>query len=382
MPWIDLVQNVCLAVLAADFVLHLASAEKPRRYLFSFTGLIDASAVLFFFTPQVRSELLLWVFKFGRILRVFKLLKFIDEARVLGQALRGSARTIGVFLFFVFLLQVVLGYSIFVIESARPDSQFQTVASGVYWAIVTMTTVGYGDVVPQTELGRLLASVVMLLGFGIIAISTGILTVSGCAITSSGRLSWSAAAGGVRGTAGMPFTAMPAVRRCLPGPEEAVARSARPPCGIGLWPPPGLGLDAHPAAEAFGVAVLAAAFFGGVAGQSQPLALAPLLQGCFAAELMGSRQHRLGSGAPVRGEPAVNRFNVAEGAVQRTDQSFGGIGSQPEFGGTIPLGVPPQQQMLFDAKCCTHIRQPAIAHQLGPQVGAGTPPPDRRGGDQ
>ena len=129
-PWIDLVQNVCLAVFAADFVLHLALVEKPRRYLFSFTGLIDASAVLFFFVPQVRSELLLWVLKFGRILRVFKLLKFIDEARVLGQALRGSARTIGVFLFFVFLLQVVLGYSIFVIESARPDSQFQTV-SGV-----------------------------------------------------------------------------------------------------------------------------------------------------------------------------------------------------------------------------------------------------------
>ena len=177
--WIDLVQNLCLAVFAADFVLHLALVEKPRRYLFSFAGLIDASAVLFFFVPQVRSELLLWVFKFGRILRVFKLLKFIDEARVLGQALRGSARTIGVFLFFVVLLQVVLGYSIFVIESARPDSQFQTVGSGVYWAIVTMTTVGYGDVVPQTELGRLLASVVMMLGFGIIAIPTGILTVSG-----------------------------------------------------------------------------------------------------------------------------------------------------------------------------------------------------------
>ena len=88
MPWIDLVQNVCLAVFAADFVLHLALVERPRRYLFSFTGLIDASAVLFFFVPQVRSELLLWVFKFGRILRVFKLLKFIDEARVLGQALK------------------------------------------------------------------------------------------------------------------------------------------------------------------------------------------------------------------------------------------------------------------------------------------------------
>ena len=177
--WIDVVQNICLAVFAADFALHLLLVEQPRRYLFSFYGLIDASAVLFFFVPQIRSELLLWVFKFGRILRVFKLLKFIDEARVLGQALRGSARTICVYLFFVFLLQVVLGYAIFVIESSSPESQFQTVSNGVYWAIVTMTTVGYGDYVPQTSLGRLLASVVMLLGFGIIAIPTGVLTVSG-----------------------------------------------------------------------------------------------------------------------------------------------------------------------------------------------------------
>lgn len=177
--WIDVVQNVCLALFAADFVLHLLLVEKPFRYLFSFYGLIDASAVLFFFVPQVRSELLLWVFKFGRILRVFKLLRFIDEARVLGQALRGSARTIVVYLFFVFLLQVVLGYFIFVIESANPDSPFKTVSNGVYWAIVTMTTVGYGDYVPQTALGRLLASVVMMMGFGIIAIPTGILTVAG-----------------------------------------------------------------------------------------------------------------------------------------------------------------------------------------------------------
>ena len=127
-------------MFAADLVLHLALVETPRRYLFSVTGLIDALAVLFFFVPQVRSELLLRVFNFGRILRVFKLLKFIDEACVLGQALRGSARTIGVFLFFVFLLQVVLGHSVFVIKSVRSDSQFQTVAMwclrrnwGGYW---------------------------------------------------------------------------------------------------------------------------------------------------------------------------------------------------------------------------------------------------------
>ena len=98
---------------------------SPRKYLFSFTGLIDLSAVLFFFVPQVRSELLLWAFKFGRILRVFKLLKFIDEAKLLAQALRGFARTIC-----VFLLQVVLGYAIFVIESAGPNSQFERCLNG------------------------------------------------------------------------------------------------------------------------------------------------------------------------------------------------------------------------------------------------------------
>ena len=177
--WIHLFQNICLSIFAADFLLNLYVNERPLRYLFSFYGLIDLMAVVFFFIPQIRSEILLWVFKFGRILRVFKLLRFIDEAKVLGEALRGSSRTIGVYLFFVFMLQVVLGYCIFVIESVNPDSQFRTMGNGVYWAIVTMTTVGYGDYVPQTGLGRLLASVVMMLGFGIIAIPTGILTYSG-----------------------------------------------------------------------------------------------------------------------------------------------------------------------------------------------------------
>ena len=133
--------------------------------------------MLFFFVPQIRSGLVLWIFKFARVLRVFKLLRFLDEAQMLGRALRASARRIGVFLFFVVMAQVVLGYLMVVIESGHPDTQFQTVGQGVYWAIVTMTTVGYGDFVPQTVLGRLLAAVVMLLGFGIIAIPTGIVTV-------------------------------------------------------------------------------------------------------------------------------------------------------------------------------------------------------------
>ena len=175
--WVDELERGCLLVFMVDYLLHLWVSPKPLAYARSFFGLIDLSAVLFFFVPQISSGLILWIFKFGRVLRVFKLLRFMDEAQLLGRALKASARRIGVFLFFVVMAQVVLGYLMVLVESSHPETQFQTVGQGVYWAIVTMTTVGYGDIVPQTVLGQLLAAVVMLLGFGIIAIPTGIITV-------------------------------------------------------------------------------------------------------------------------------------------------------------------------------------------------------------
>ena len=178
-PWVDAIDRLALLVFAADYLLHLSVSPKPLAYARSLTGLIDLAAVLFFAVPQLDSGLLLWIFKFGRILRVFKLLRFMDEARALGAALKASARRITVFILFVLILQVVLGYVMVVVESFHPESQFRSVAQGVYWAIVTMTTVGYGDIVPQTALGRILAALVMLLGFGIIAIPTGIVTVEG-----------------------------------------------------------------------------------------------------------------------------------------------------------------------------------------------------------
>ncbi len=177
--WVDWIDRVALLVFAADYLLHWIVSPRPLAYARSFTGLIDLAAVLFFAVPQLDSGLLLWIFKFGRILRVFKLLRFLDEARALGAALKASARRITVFVLFVLILQVVLGYVMVVVESFHPESQFRSVAQGVYWAIVTMTTVGYGDIVPQTALGRILAALVMLLGFGIIAIPTGIVTVEG-----------------------------------------------------------------------------------------------------------------------------------------------------------------------------------------------------------
>ena len=171
--WID---AFCLLVFLIDYVLHVALSPQPWRYIRSLYGVIDLTAVVFFLVPQINSGVLLWMFKFGRILRVFKLLRFVDEADHLLISLRASARRIAVFILFVVILQVFLGYLMVLVESSHPESQFQSIGQGVYWAVVTMTTVGYGDVVPQTVLGRLLAAVVMLLGFGIIAIPTGIVS--------------------------------------------------------------------------------------------------------------------------------------------------------------------------------------------------------------
>ena len=171
--WIDV---FCLLVFLVDYVLHVALSPQPWRYIRSLYGVIDLTAVVFFLVPQINSGVVLWMFKFGRILRVFKLLRFVDEADRLLISLRASARRIAVFILFVVILQVFLGYLMVLVESSHPESQFQSIGQGVYWAVVTMTTVGYGDVVPQTVLGRLLAAVVMLLGFGIIAIPTGIVS--------------------------------------------------------------------------------------------------------------------------------------------------------------------------------------------------------------
>ena len=133
--WVASLERGCLLVFMADYLLHLWVSPRPLVYARSFYGLIDASAVVFFFVPQISSGLVLWIFKFGRVLRVFKLLRFLDEAQLLGRALKASARRIGVFLFFVVLAQVVLGYLMVVFESGHPNTQFQTVGQGVYWAI-------------------------------------------------------------------------------------------------------------------------------------------------------------------------------------------------------------------------------------------------------
>lgn len=161
-----------------EYVARLWSVSSPRSYALSFFGLIDLLAVI----PTYLSLLLpggqfLAVIRVLRVMRVFRVLKltqFVGEASVLGDALRASRYKIAVFLVGVGTIVIVVGALMYLIEGA--DAGFTSIPIGVYWAIVTLTTVGFGDITPLTPLGQTLASFVMILGYGVIAVPTGIVT--------------------------------------------------------------------------------------------------------------------------------------------------------------------------------------------------------------
>jgi voltage-gated potassium channel len=162
-----------------EYLLRLACVRNPLHYAASFFGVIDLLAVI----PTYLSVLIpgtqyLLVIRLLRILRVFRVLKlanYLDEANVLMEALRASRRKITVFIFTVLTMVVVLGSLMYFVEGT--DNGFTSIPRGIYWAIVTLTTVGYGDISPQTNVGQMLASMIMILGYGIIAVPTGIVTV-------------------------------------------------------------------------------------------------------------------------------------------------------------------------------------------------------------
>lgn len=162
-----------------EYVLRLATSGRPARYAFSAFGIIDLLAIvptyLSLFFAGSQSLLVIRALRLLRVFRVLKLVRFVGEASALGSAMRASARKIFVFLFFVLTMVVVIGAVMYLVEGRQ--SGFTSIPISIYWTIVTMTTVGYGDLAPQTVLGRVIASVVMILGYGIIAVPTGIVTV-------------------------------------------------------------------------------------------------------------------------------------------------------------------------------------------------------------
>lgn len=161
-----------------EYILRLISIRKPWRYVFSFLGVIDLIALIpsylgiFFIGAQS-----LLVFRALRLLRIFRILKlghFLSEIRFLKEALKGSVRKIAVFLLTVLTITVILGSIMYLVE--KRENGFSNIPESIYWAIVTITTVGYGDISPVTPLGKFVASIVMLTGYAIIAVPTGIIT--------------------------------------------------------------------------------------------------------------------------------------------------------------------------------------------------------------
>lgn len=171
-----------------EYLLRILSVRKPRRYIFSFFGIIDFFAILptylSLFIPGVQSLLIVRVFRLLRVFRVFKLGTYLGEAQMLSAALRASRAKIAVFLLAVGATVISMGAIMYVVEG--PKSGFNSIPLAIYWAIVTMTTVGFGDITPQTPFGQFLASCLMIAGYGIIAVPTGIVTTE---LAKASRLS-------------------------------------------------------------------------------------------------------------------------------------------------------------------------------------------------
>lgn len=166
------------AVFAIEYLVRIYTHPEPRKYIFSFYGAIDLLSVLPAFIalllPDAQYLLVVRAIRMLRVFRVLKLTQYLSQANFLMVALRGSKQKIVVFLLSVTTMVLVFGTLMYVIEG--PSRGFTSIPMSIYWAIVTITTVGFGDIVPQTPLGKAVASLVMITGYSIIAVPTGIFT--------------------------------------------------------------------------------------------------------------------------------------------------------------------------------------------------------------
>jgi voltage-gated potassium channel len=177
--WLYVGEWIFTILFTVEYLLRLFCVQRPLLYARSFFGIVDLLAILPTYLsvilPGGQYFIIIRVLRLLRIFRVFKLVQFLSEARLLLDALRASFRKIAVFLCTVMTLVIIFGALMYVVEGAA--NGFTSIPRSVYWAIVTMTTVGYGDISPQTDIGQALAAIIMIIGYGIIAVPTGIVTV-------------------------------------------------------------------------------------------------------------------------------------------------------------------------------------------------------------
>lgn len=163
-----------------EYILRLYSVLKPMKYATSFFGIVDLLSILptyiSIFFAGTQSLMVIRAIRLLRIFRIFKMMSFLEDAEYISTALYKARRKIMVFLFAILLIVIIMGSLMYLIEGNVPDTDFDSIPRSIYWAIVTLTTVGYGDISPQTSLGQFIAAGLMILGYAVIAVPTGIVT--------------------------------------------------------------------------------------------------------------------------------------------------------------------------------------------------------------
>lgn len=161
-----------------EYLVRIYCSPKPLRYMTSFFGIVDLLSILpsylAFFITNANFLLIIRLFRVLRVFRVLKLIRYLSEANVLLRSMKMARRKIFVFFFSVIILTSIFGSLMFILEG--PDNGFTSIPKSIYWAIVTITTVGYGDITPHTTFGQAIAALAMLMGYAIIAVPTGIIT--------------------------------------------------------------------------------------------------------------------------------------------------------------------------------------------------------------
>ncbi|HNQ62002.1 MAG TPA: ion transporter [Bacteroidia bacterium] len=173
-------------VFTIEYLTRIWISKKPIKYILSFWGLIDFLSIvptyLSLFIVGYHYLLIVRIFRLLRVFRVLKLARFSSEAQVLIEALKASLHKISIFLLAVVSIVTFMGTIMYVIEGGKEG--FTSIPQSIYWAVVTVTTVGYGDMVPHTVLGKFISSIAMIMGYAIIAVPTGIVTVAMAKVSS------------------------------------------------------------------------------------------------------------------------------------------------------------------------------------------------------
>ena len=176
--WLFRLEWAFTLLFSMEYLLRIYSSPKPLRYIFSFYGLVDLLSIIPTYVallfPGANYWLVVRLLRVLRIFRVFKLVRYLSEANLLLRSMYAARRKVLVFFTAVLVLCVIFGSLMFLVEG--PDNGFTSIPRSIYWTIVTITTVGYGDITPQTVIGQIIATMAMLTGYSVIAIPTGIFT--------------------------------------------------------------------------------------------------------------------------------------------------------------------------------------------------------------